>query len=310
MWWWKESSEILCRQEATREIEKGMQGLDVPYLRRRILEHGFSVLDGVLGVRACDALRQQIRSIDAQGRLKPGNVVHGRYVEYNASRRGDRSCFVTTGQGKTTDVDAAIGVYLQQADKLRSRLTDDELSAKLVGGMDDCSGMCAIYPGGGARYVKHRDALPYRPGRKLTLIYYSNDEWVPESGGELQLWLKEGRDPIKIAPLADRLVVFISSLEHEVLPSWQTRLSLTVWMYNRRDQALEALAEDLRDRKSRGEFDAKEFLRQLDEGSDSSDGDEPGGGRFVDARTARAVMKHLIQRRQGTMGNQPLESNQ
>jgi hypothetical protein len=119
------------------------------------------------------------------------------------------------------------------------------------------------------RYVKHRDALPYRAGRKLTAILYLNEGWEREHGGELRLWPEGGsrcaagvgalssgegamkgggasssrqgamsrRDgamnsgkgvaeplkPLVVAPLADRLIIFISSLQHEVLPSWADR---------------------------------------------------------------------------------------
>ena len=54
-----------------------------------------------------------------------------------------------------------------------------------VGGvLDGCNIMCAVYPGGGARYVKHRDALPYKVGRKLTVIYYLNDHRSLAAGGD------------------------------------------------------------------------------------------------------------------------------
>lgn len=79
-----------------------------------------------------------------------------------------------------------------------------------------------------SRYVKHRDALPYRAGRKLTAILYLNEGWQREHGGELRLWpaVEDNQPPappLIVAPLADRLVIFISSLEHEVLPSWAHR---------------------------------------------------------------------------------------
>ena len=62
------------------------------------------------------------------------------------------------------------------------------LVERVCGSLDDCTFMCACYPGGGARYVKHRDALPYKAGRKLTVIYYLNAHWRPGDGGELRIW--------------------------------------------------------------------------------------------------------------------------
>lgn len=44
--------------------------------------------------------------------------------------------------------------------------------------------MVARYPGGGARYARHRDALPVpgdaAPRRRLTAVYYLNEAWIPE----------------------------------------------------------------------------------------------------------------------------------
>lgn len=44
--------------------------------------------------------------------------------------------------------------------------------------------MVARYPGGGARYARHRDALPApgdaAPRRRLTAVYYLNEAWHPQ----------------------------------------------------------------------------------------------------------------------------------
>eukprot|EP00462_Mataza_sp_D1_P014498 CAMPEP_0175164966 /NCGR_PEP_ID=MMETSP0087-20121206/26758_1 /TAXON_ID=136419 /ORGANISM="Unknown Unknown, Strain D1" /LENGTH=247 /DNA_ID=CAMNT_0016454159 /DNA_START=30 /DNA_END=773 /DNA_ORIENTATION=+ len=50
----------------------------------------------------------------------------------------------------------------------------------------------ACYPGGGARYVRHRDTFPGGPQRKLTLLYYFNPTWTEGDGGELQLFTVKG----------------------------------------------------------------------------------------------------------------------
>lgn len=45
--------------------------------------------------------------------------------------------------------------------------------------------MLARYPGGGARYARHRDALPTAEKgagrRRLTAVYYLNHGWTPEA---------------------------------------------------------------------------------------------------------------------------------
>ena len=90
------------------------------------------------------------------------------------------------------------------------------------------------------------------------VIYYLNHEWQPGHGGELILWPRDDdTSHVCVKPVADRLLLFISSLEHEVLPAWRPRYALTTWMFNRRDTALEALAEDMRQRKAAGKMDTK-----------------------------------------------------
>ena len=90
----------------------------------------------------------------------------------------------------------------------------------------------AHYPGGGERYVRHRDAFQGQSNRRVTAIYYANLDWRPEHGGLLRLHLEEGTQDVE--PTLDRLVVFLSErVEHEVLPSHAPRLALTAWFYGR-----------------------------------------------------------------------------
>jgi SM-20-related protein len=84
----------------------------------------------------------------------------------------------------------------------------------------------------GAAYPRHLDAFrggdTVHGGRRVTAIWYLNPEW--SGGGELRLHLDgEARD---IAPIDDRLVVFLSEkLLHEVLPAASERWAVTAWYY-------------------------------------------------------------------------------
>ena len=172
-------------------------------------------------------------------------------------------------------------------------------------------------------------------GRKLAVIYYLNEHWHPGHGGELRIWPRDAAPaslkhdisdatdtgstdaeppPVIVEPLADRLLLFISSLEHEVLPAWRPRYALTTWMYNRRDTALEAWAEEMREKKASGKLNTKAILAALDadsssESDDNSDakggGDKVGkdedGGRGeqgVRRESAMSVMLALLKRKQ------------
>ena len=62
----------------------------------------------------------------------------------------------------------------------------------------------------------------------MTAIYYANSTWSPEVGGLLRLHVSAG--PIDVAPMLDRLFVFLSErVEHEVLPARAPRCAITAW---------------------------------------------------------------------------------
>jgi SM-20-related protein len=81
----------------------------------------------------------------------------------------------------------------------------------------------------GDYYKKHRDAFQQNDSRKITIILYLNLNWQKTHGGELMLYTELG-EAILVEPVAGRLVVFESVLEHEVLPSNAERVSITGWL--------------------------------------------------------------------------------
>ena len=71
--------------------------------------------------------------------------------------------------------------------------------------------------------------------RKLTAILYLNEDWdASRDGGCLRAYLP-GRDGEyrDIEPKGGRLLLFDSTaVEHEVLPTFRTRMALTLWAVN------------------------------------------------------------------------------
>lgn len=94
----------------------------------------------------------------------------------------------------------------------------------------------AIYPEG-TFYKRHLDTFMNDSSRKLSMVCYLNGEdWKPEYGGELTLYLKENETEkaLDIYPVQGRVVVFESQvLEHEVKPVKKNRLSITGWLKTR-----------------------------------------------------------------------------
>ncbi len=80
----------------------------------------------------------------------------------------------------------------------------------------------------GDLYKRHSDRHNHLPGRLLSCVVYLSD-LAQGDGGELVIY-DENLHAIKIIPEAGRIVVFESSLEHEVKPCRRTRWSITGWL--------------------------------------------------------------------------------
>ncbi|PSV43427.1 MULTISPECIES: 2OG-Fe(II) oxygenase [unclassified Photobacterium] len=79
-------------------------------------------------------------------------------------------------------------------------------------------------------YQKHLDCFRGQENRKLTTVFYLNDDWLPEHGGRLKMYDLDDNELATLDPKAGRLVVFLSEFfPHEVLPATQRRFSIAGW---------------------------------------------------------------------------------
>ncbi|KAA2219396.1 2OG-Fe(II) oxygenase [Maribacter flavus] len=95
----------------------------------------------------------------------------------------------------------------------------------------------AVYPEG-KFYKRHLDTFQNDDGRRLSVVCYLNEnDWLPEHGGELLLYLNDenGKEYAKrVFPMPGRTVIFESQkIEHEVKPANRQRLSITGWLKTR-----------------------------------------------------------------------------
>lgn len=195
-----------------------LTGADVAALGER----GALVRDGFLGEPAALALHREAAALAAAGRLRPAGVSRGAGYRFDADIRGDEIAWVAPEEAPP-----ALAALHARFVALR-----DALNREAWLGLDRLDVQLARYPGGGARYRRHRDAFPGRSSRRVTAIYYLNPGWRPEAGGRLRLYL--GESTLDVEPVLDRLVVFLSErVEHEVLPAIAPRLAVTAWFYGR-----------------------------------------------------------------------------
>lgn len=181
---------------------------------------GFFVRDHVLGEASASAARDDAWRLASSSELHRAGVSRG--ATQDPSVRNDQILWIDRAMATPP-----LLPLLDLFDSLRSSLNQ---SAYL--GLSRYDLQLALYPGGGARYVRHRDSFTGTgTNRRLTAIYYLNAQWRPEHGGALRLF-PEGAAPTDVDPVLDRLVVFLSDrLDHEVLPVHAPRLALTAWYY-------------------------------------------------------------------------------
>ena len=79
-------------------------------------------------------------------------------------------------------------------------------------------------------YQKHLDCFKGNENRRLTTVFYMNDEWTEEDAGELVVYDLKDNHIATIPPKGGRLLVFLSEqFPHEVLPTNTERFSIAGW---------------------------------------------------------------------------------
>jgi len=90
----------------------------------------------------------------------------------------------------------------------------------------------AMYPPG-SFYLRHLDQFHQVKYRVVTIILYLNDEWTPEDGGALRMYLpaEGGEEVLDVYPEGGKLVAFLSAeIPHEVMTTYKERISITGWL--------------------------------------------------------------------------------
>ena len=135
----------------------------------------------------------------------------------DSSRRRDKILWLD-------EDNACVSTYLDFTNGLR-----EYLNRSLYLGLSYYEAHFAVYQPGDF-YEKHFDAFKNSKNRVVTTVYYLNDAWSEEDGGELLVYDNEENFIKKVIPKANTLVVFMSEeFPHEVLPARKERYSIAGW---------------------------------------------------------------------------------
>ena len=202
-----------------------MNTLSIAPLFARIVDdlatHGWSQQSIFIPIDLTTELAKECRKRAQCGQLELAGIGRGVAKVVHTGIRGDKIQWLESEQH------VAVDRYLALMEQLRIAINQT-----LFLGLEDFEGHFALYPAG-AFYKKHLDRFRDDDRRVVTCVAYLNEQWLPEQGGELRMYLDNGQTH-DVVPQAGTLIVFMSAQwPHEVLPATRDRLSITGWLRRR-----------------------------------------------------------------------------
>lgn len=186
-----------------------------------LADHSFCVVENFLDSHALQYLMSYAIQKDEQEAFKLAGTGRGNQFNLHQNFRSDRVKWLSRNEDSTLQK-----LFFHKMDQM-VRFFNREFFTSIV----DFECHLAIYAVG-SRYKRHSDTFEDSSNRVLSFVLYLNDHWEAENGGELVIYSE--KKECKILPAANRLVVFRSNMEHEVMPTNRPRYSLTGWMLRQR----------------------------------------------------------------------------
>ena len=192
-----------------------------------MLETGYGVVDSFLSPEEVVALRTRLQERQAAGLFREAGIGQ------MANRNGQVSVEKAVRGDEILWLDADIATPEEVFFLERVNQFIGYVNRTCYLGLRDSELHYARYPTG-TFYKRHLDRFRSDSRRRLSVICYLNDNWQPNDGGQLTIYIPETNgteQSIRIDPIGGRLVCFDSGLmEHEVLPATRDRLSITGWL--------------------------------------------------------------------------------
>jgi len=192
-------------------------------LIEQIHGNGFYIIDDFLSVEHADNLQKNAHSLIAENQFKNAKIgSQGNAVNNNTIRR-DQIYWLDDNQSLP-----AVSAYFSAMNQIAA-----QLNRHLFMGLSEFETHFASYPPG-SFYKKHCDQFNNKKERQLSCVYYLNNEWEKQFGGELNIYNLSGELITSVLPLYNRLICFTSDLPHEVCVTKKLRLSIAGWFKTRR----------------------------------------------------------------------------
>ena len=180
-------------------------------------QHGFIQLTEFLPAWLGTQLQQEATRLSSLT-FKPAGIGRQNNLQLNTQIRTDTTLWL---DGESVQQQ----VYLQCMEQLRVGL-----NRRLFMGLFDFECHFSHYAEGDF-YQRHIDAFKGRSNRILSTVFYLNESWHKNDGGELLLYADEQTSPLLVVPpLFNSGIIFLSDVfPHEVLVSHNDRYSIAGW---------------------------------------------------------------------------------
>ncbi|MCC9169129.1 2OG-Fe(II) oxygenase [Pontibacter harenae] len=192
-------------------------------LADRLSEDGYAVIDNFISIQQVRDLLEVLNHHQEQGTFKKAGIGTADQFQVDKQVRGDYIRWIEPSQALPPT-----RVFLNRMDELMRYI-----NRTCYLGLKDYEFHFTVYPPG-TIYQRHIDQFQINDHRQLSCILYLNEDWLPEHGGKLRLYLPKedgSEEEIDVLPVAGRLACFRSNLlPHEVLPATRHRYSLTGWL--------------------------------------------------------------------------------
>ena len=183
---------------------------------------GWYAGESIFSFELCDRLVRRARLLADTHELRSARVGRNVGVQANVQLRGDDTRWLAQAPVDESERDAVASVAGLQA----------YLNEALFLSAQEVELHFARYAPG-AFYRTHRDRFRDDDARLVSLVFYLNDQWPEDAGGELVLYADDDSGTVvaRVQPRAGTMVCFRSDrFPHEVLPATRERVSLTGWL--------------------------------------------------------------------------------
>lgn len=180
---------------------------------------GYCVIESFLSIEDFQSLKMSAQMMLANAQFRSAKIGRQFASMENANIRTDKIAWLDEVEQNT-----AMDNYLSKINQLAQGLNQ-----AFFLGLDHLEAHFAIYPPG-SFYRKHVDQFKGTQDRRISCVYYLNDQWQEQDGGQLKLYNESNELLLNLLPTANRLIVFKSDLAHEVCETHRSRFSITGWL--------------------------------------------------------------------------------